>query len=180
MKKGQFKEIIKECIRELIDEGAFDIALEDVVTESMAVNFSSTLKKQSNEIKELKQKVMQASANRKMKIQEGQKEQSRKAKPDFDLRQVLEGAFLEESEDNARINEHIKNLVETQAMASSKGDKKKANIMREIFADTAVTMVKEKTGEVQKEEMDQLSSLASGGDPGRWGKILNQSMKSKK
>lgn len=171
--KGQFKEMLKECIRELIVEGAFDVALEeaaDIYKEELKM----VEQKHSKEISALKKQVKEASAKRATQLND----QPSSSVDRGNLRRYLEEQLVEGGGPDP-LNDHLNNLVNHQARAAAGGDAKKAAMMHEIFADTARSMRDEKMGIVSEGEMNELKFLGAG-DTNKWAKILNQSLGTKK
>lgn len=169
--KLEFKGIIKECIKELLNEGAFNETLKECVIGSKV--YQETAGTHNNP----PQKKIQTEAI------------ARKI--------VGYGELIENDEEqpiqNIRSNPHLQNLIENTANMMSKGNKDMASAYADIFADTALNtlpkmMAQESlsNGNVsmataagqnnlneEKVAPQQLQELANAnnGDIGHWAKI---------
>jgi hypothetical protein len=182
LNKSEFKNMIKECIRELVDEGAFNEVLKEnivpVITQARAE--ASNKRVAARDIVQAKDPIKKAEAQAMARRIAGYDEMS-------GLSNIPENSSVEHS---APINDNLKRLIESTANQMSKGDSKAANAYAAIFADTAMNTLPQQLandpgssggfgslaasamqGAQEKVTETQLQSLAPTGDMTRWAKI---------
>jgi len=115
LSRVQFKKILKECIHELIEEGAFN----SVIKENINTNSSGN---QTRNLQAVNDLVSQQNP-----IQEN---------PVQSFAQVGQGSPAE----------RLKHIAKMTAMQTAKGDQRQANIMEQIFTDTAMTTLQQQLG----------------------------------
>lgn len=174
MSKADFKGMIKECIRELIKDGAFA----DVLAEG------------TNKQTAPKQNSFRAAA--KELIAENPKVDKDKLKAQAaQMSGYYQGAEEGYSASDAKpINEHVKKIISATANEMGKGNSKLSNAYAAIFEDTAMHTLPQQlandtgTGsgmaaltaagmqhQEEKVAPAQLESMAVGGDMGRWAQV---------
>jgi hypothetical protein len=176
MTKSDFKGMIKECIRELIKEGAFNDAY--IMSES-ARAASTTNRTASNDMVSQKNPVDVARARAAAARMAGYDDMGLGAS---------ENANVPTS--SAPINQNMKKLVEAASTQMSKGDSKMANAYAAILADTAMHTLPQQMAqdpsrnggygamaaagmqsEQEKVNPEQLQAIAPAGDLGHWAKL---------
>jgi len=181
LSKSEFKSMIKECIRELVNEGAFNEVLKENIFANLQETEEPTNKKRVP-AKDLiqkdpvKQAEMQALARRIAGYDQ------------FDgMPNVSEDMGKAAS---APMNDNLKRLVETTAAQISKGDQNAANAYAAIFADKAMNTLPQQLandpgstggfgslaaatmqGAQEKVTEGEIKSLAPSGDTSRWDKL---------
>lgn len=174
MTKSDFKGMIKECIRELIKEGAFNDA--SIMSESARAS-SATNRTASNDMVSQKNPVDVARARSAAARIAGY--------DDMGL-----GASENIPTHTAPMNQNMKNLVEAASTQMSKGDSKMANAYAAILADTAMHTLPQQMAqdpsrnggygamaaagmqsEQEKVAPEQLQAIAPSGDLGHWAKL---------
>lgn len=183
LSKSEFKSMIKECIRELVNEGAFNEVLKENIfanlqqTEpTVAANKKRTPAKDLIQKDPVKQAQMQALARR---------------IAGYDQFDAMPNASENISNmSSAPMNDNLKRLVETTAAQISKGDQNAANAYAAIFADTAMNTLPQQLandpgstggfgslaaatmqGAQEKVTEGEIKSLAPSGDTSRWAKL---------
>ena len=176
MTKSDFKGLIKECIRELIKEGAFN-EVAAVMAEGVKPNTS--IRAASKELIQKKNPVDAARARGLAARMAGYDE----FMPDgFDLN--------ESNMPTMPINENLKKLIETTSSQMSKGDSKAANAYAAILADTAMNTLPQQMaqdpsrnggygalaaagmqGAQEKVAPQELQAIAPSGDVSHWAKL---------
>ena len=178
--KSEFKAMIKECMRELIKEGAFG----QTITESK--NTTS------------KQKMVQPTSTRltgpasrdPMVAERARMAARRMAGAEDDLDAMMPPGLSDTASPSAQIqNPGLQNLVESTARMMAKGDSQLAESYASIFADTAVNTLPQMMandtdrrgygnlaaagmqGQVEKVNEQELQSLAVAGDMSRWAAV---------
>jgi hypothetical protein len=178
MTKTDFKGMIKECIKELIKDGAFA----EVLAESVNTNKQSVTNKQSSfraAAKELISDTPKVDKD-KLKAQAAQ------------MSGYYEGMGESSSTSEARpINEHVKKLISMTANEMGKGNSKLSSTYAAIFEDTAIHTLPHQlandTGaggggmaaltaagmqnQEEKVAPAQLEAMAIDGDMSRWAKV---------
>lgn len=169
--KKQFKEILKEAILELVEEGSFTEALKDVITESVLSGQNANVS--TIDVLRSSQQVPQYLAE------------------NNGTKTVYEQSALSHIPKSVNSNPQLKNLI--RATAASQGGENK--LMESIFADTALTtfasqregtngLVSDEDSPITQQQMmtetKKLESLAPTGDITRWAKVAQMSMQSKK
>jgi hypothetical protein len=174
MTKSDFKGMIKECIRELIKEGAFNDA--SIMSESARAS-SATNRTASNDMVSQKNPVDVARARSAAARIAGY--------DDMGL-----GPSENIPTQTAPMNQNMKNLVEAASSQMSKGDSKMANAYAAILADTAMHTLPQQMaqdpsrnggygamaaagmqGAQEKIAPEQLQAIAPAGDLGHWAKL---------
>jgi len=173
--KTEFKAMIKECIRELVKEGAFN----EVLTEEVS-NAVKTNRVASGDMISKKNPVDVARAR------------------SLAARVAGYNDFGGNSEDTSDIpmsttmpmNESLKKLIETTSSQMSKGDSKAANAYAAILADTAINTLPQQMSQdpsrgsgygalaaanmqnvQEKVAPKELQAIAPQGDIGHWAKL---------
>ena len=206
--KKQFKSLLKECIIELLEEGSFNSALKEVISESIhqkrnqGSNGSLAGISTFDVMNSLRQSVGSDDSDDDYSSQV----------PQY-LNEVLGGQtkvvyeksplsqIPQRSTSNAHLqqNNQLSRIVQQTAAQSAGSDPNRAKLMESIFADTAMTtcvMQKDDRGagslagllpnetpmssQQLKQETQVIESLAPGGDISRWAKVAAMSMRSKK
>jgi len=175
MTKADFKGMIKECIRELIKDGAFA----DVLAEG--ANSKQTTPKQ-NSFRAAAQELISDAPKvdkDKLKAQAAQ------------MSGYYQGADESSSVSDAKpINEHVKKIISVTANEMGKGNSKLSNAYAAIFEDTAMHTLPQQlandTGsgsgmaaltaagmqhQEEKVAPAQLEAMAVGGDMTRWASV---------
>lgn len=174
MTKNDFKGMIKECIRELIKEGAFN-EVATVMAEN--VNPTSSVRTAARDMINQKNPVDTARARAAVARMAG-----------YD-----EGGFgASEAADmpSAPMNQSMKKLVEATSSQMSKGDSKMANAYAAILADTAMHTLPQQMaqdpsrnggygamaaagmqGAQEKVAPQELQAIAPSGDVSHWAKL---------
>lgn len=184
MSKADFKGMIKECIRELIKDGAFA----DVLAEGVS---KQTAPKQNSfraAAKELISNTPKIDKD-KLKAQAAQ------------MSGYYQGADGEDSvvSDDKPINERVKKIISATANEMGKGNSKLSSAYAALLEDTAVHTLPQQLAndtssggsgigimqaagiQNQKEKVapDQLEAMAYNGDLGRWARIALASSENK-
>ena len=171
MTKADFKGIIKECIRELVKEGAF--------TEALTEGVKQPVTKEQSSFRAAAQELISNAPKvdpEKLKAQAAQ------------MSGYYEGA--ESTPDARPINSHVKKLIEATANEMGKGNSKLSNAYAAIFEDTAIhtlpqQMANETSGgsgmgamqaagmrnQEEKVAPAQLEAMAVEGDMSRWARV---------
>jgi len=172
MTKADFKGMIKECIRELVKEGAFTEALTESVKRPSTQQGKSSFRAAAQELISNGPKV----DPEKLKAQAAQ------------MSGYYDGA--EATPDARPINAHVKKLIEATANEMGKGNSKLSNAYAAIFEDTAMhTLPQQMANDVgsgsgmgamqaagmqnQEEKVApaQLEAMAVEGDMSRWARV---------
>jgi len=185
--KSEFKTMIKECIKELIGEGAFDQALQEA-----GINSSTpVLSNRPNRPLTQGKKPAAPQNQRGQQLDENLRERVRQTasaivgKDDFRYGPSF-GSEEFEDQYQSMVPLGLQKLVESAAQSVSHNDPNIANQYAEIFADTAMhTLPKQMSSDpqrggyagmaavnahvqVEKVREDQLQSLAPQGDMSHW------------
>lgn len=174
--KGEFRKIIKECMQELINEGAFDLVLKEILNNNYEKFFSAEEKNKKNNFT-VEQQKLKETTNKHV------------------------GADKEENfgnTENIPINPRLQSLVENVATSLAKGNSALANQYVAIFADTAInTLPKQLANDptkgnfssinginehsyLNKVHEQDLQKLAPMGDIKKWAELaFDQSIKNK-
>jgi len=175
MSKSDFKGLIKECIRELIKEGAFN----EVVT-VMAENANPT-----NSIRVAARDMV----NQKNPVDAARARAAAARMAGYD-----DFGFTSEATDvptsSAPMNQNMKKLVEATSTQMSKGDSKMASAYAAILADTAMHTLPQQMaqdpsrnggygamaaagmqGAQEKVAPQELQAIAPSGDVSHWAKL---------
>lgn len=204
--KKQFKTLLKECIKELLEEGSFNSALKEVIAESLhgkrAQNNNGSLAGISafDVMNSLRQSVTpddddDYSNQVPQYLNEVLGGQTKVVYEKSPLSQMTKPA----SNAHQHQNNQLSRIVQQTAAQSAGSDPGRAKLMESIFADTAMTtcvMQKDDRGagglagllpnetpmssQQLKQETQAIESLAPGGDMSRWAKVAAMSMRSKK
>jgi hypothetical protein len=169
LKKDQFKVILKECILELIDEGAFDKVLAESLHASPRVAANGLMTSHP-----------QVPQN---PYQQNRQPQSR---PDYSYNHVGQGSP----------NQRLQEISKITAQMASGGDPRQASMLANIFEDTARTTLQEQlgqgggggnmyVGEQSSPEQDaadraQLEALSNGMGASRWAAVAFANLGKKK
>jgi hypothetical protein len=168
--KTEFKSMIKECIRELVKEGAFN----EVLTEEISNAVKSNPRVASNDMVSKKNPVDVARARSLAARMAGYNEFSGNSEEVSDM----------------PMNENLKKLIETTSSQMSKGDSKAANAYAAILADTAINTLPQQMaqdpsrnggygamaaagmqGVQEKVAPQELQAIAPSGDVSHWAKL---------
>lgn len=183
--KGEFKVMIKECIKELIKEGAFNQALHEAGIGKLATKPSSGLVP-----KGVNQPASSKSVKDPMLAERAKMAARRIAGFEDEIDSMVPDSFAEGDEgtmqETKMINPGLQNLVEGTARMMAKGDNRLAESYAAIFADTAMhTLPKMMMNDpnrqgygnlaaagmqanVEKVKSEELQMLAPTGDVTRW------------
>lgn len=175
MTKNDFKGLIKECIRELITEGAFnEVAV--VMAEGTKPNTS---------IRAAAKELIQQNQQKKSPVDIARAR-------GLAARMAGYEDFMPENSEasSAPINENLKKLIETTSVQMGKGDSKAANAYAAILADTAMNTLPQQMaqdtsrgggygalaaasmqGSQEKVAPQELLAIAPQGDVGHWAKL---------
>jgi hypothetical protein len=175
MTKNDFKGLIKECIRELITEGAFN-EVANVMAEN--VNPNSSIRSAARDIIEKKNPVDVARARAAAARMAGYEQDG------------FGNENISESIPSAPMNQNMKKLVEATSAQMSKGDNKMANAYAAILADTAMHTLPQQMaqdtsrgggygamaaagmqGAQEKVAPQELQAIAPSGDVSHWAKL---------
>lgn len=178
LNKSEFKNMIKECIRELVDEGAFNEVLKENIVP--ALTQTQVKRPAAKDLVQEKDPIKKARAQAMARRIAGYDEYA-------GLSNIPEDVSAGQS---APINDNLKRLIESTANQMSKGDSKAANAYAAIFADTAMNTLPQQLandpgssggfgslaaaamqGAQEKVTETELKSLAPTGDMTRWAKI---------
>lgn len=196
--KKQFKFLLKECIKELLNEGSFNSALKEVVAESLAVNKNKSSAGVSafdilNSLRSSSENEEKSEFKVPQYLNEIMDEPSKTIYEKNSLSQPTRNSM------NPK-NQHLSLLVKQTAAQAAGGDTKRAELMESIFADTALTSCVEQRNDVGAvsnlsqflptetpyseqqllTETKSIEALAPGGDISRWAKVTAMSLASKK
>lgn len=174
MTKNDFKGLIKECIRELIKEGAFD-EVATVMAEN--ANPTSSVRTAARDMVSQKNPIDTARARAAAARMAGYDELSFGASENADM-------------PSAPMNQNMKKLVEATSSQMSKGDSKMANAYAAILADTAMHTLPQQMaqdpsrnggygamaaagmqGAHEKVAPQELQAIAPSGDVSHWAKL---------
>lgn len=177
MTKSDFKGMIKECIRELIKEGAFN-EVANVVLESAGTTPKSSIRAAASDmINQPKKNPVDAARARSAA-----------------MRMAGYNDFMPEdtgaSMPSAPMNDGLKKLIEATSTQMSKGDNKMANAYASILADTAMNTLPQQMaqdpsrnggygalaaagmqGAQEKVAPQELQAIAPSGDMSHWAKL---------
>lgn len=173
--KTEFKSMIKECIRELVKEGAFN----EVITEEVS-SVSKSTRVASNDMVAKKNPIDIARARNAAARMAGYNDFI--GNPD-DISDVPTSTTMP-------MNEGLKKLIETTSSQMSKGDSKAANAYAAILADTAMNTLPQQMaqdpsrgggygalaaagmqGAQEKVAPQELQAIAPQGDVSHWAKL---------
>ena len=171
--KTEFKTMIKECIRELVKEGAFN----EVLTEEIS-NISRNPRASSNDLITKKNPVDAARAKNLAARMAGYDDYMPTGSDDVPMNTSLQ------------INDGLKKLIETTSSQMGKGDSKAANAYAAILADTAMNTLPQQMaqdtsrgggygalaaasmqGVQEKVAPQELQAIAPQGDVSHWAKL---------
>jgi hypothetical protein len=175
MTKNDFKGLIKECIRELITEGAFN-EVASVMAENVKPN--SSIRTAARDMIENKNPVDVARARAAAARMAGYDEVG------------FGNENISEHVPSAPMNQNMKKLVEATSAQMSKGDNKMANAYAAILADTAMHTLPQQMaqdpsrnggygamaaagmqGTQEKVAPQELQAIAPSGDVSHWAKL---------
>lgn len=172
MTKSDFKGLIKECIRELIQEGAFN-EVGSVIAENAKP--STSIRAAAKDLVQQKKNPVDVARARNLAA-----------------RMAGYDDLTPESSDapSAPINENLKKLIETTSSQMGKGDSKAANAYAAILADTAMNTLPQQMaqdtsrgggygalaaasmqGVQEKVAPRELQAIAPSGDVSHWAKL---------
>lgn len=178
MTKSDFKGLIKECIRELIKEGAFN---EVAVVMSENVNKTTNIRAAASDLVQQKKNPVDAARARSLAARMA-------GYDDF----VPGGVDVSDVPTNTTMpmNENLKKLIETTSHHMGKGDSKAANAYAAILADTAINTLPQQMaqdpsrgggygalaaagmqGIQEKIAPEELEAIAPAGDMSHWAKL---------
>jgi len=174
--KSEFKAMIKECMRELIKEGAFG----QTITESKTTKPKTAQQPTSR---------LGSTAGRDPMVAERARLAARRMAGAEDELDAMMPAGYESGPTSQIQNPGLQNLVESTARMMAKGDSQLAESYASIFADTAVNTLPQMMandtdrrgygnlaaagmqGQVEKVNEQELQSLAVAGDMSRWAAV---------
>lgn len=178
LSKSEFKSMIKECIRELVNEGAFN----EVLKENIFANLQQT-EEPTN-----KKRVPAKDLIQKDPVKQAQMQALARRMAGYDQFDGMSETIT--NTPAAPMNDNLKRLVETTAAQISKGDQNAANAYAAIFADTAMNTLPQQLandpgstggfgslaaatmqGAQEKVTEGEIKSLAPSGDTSRWAKL---------
>lgn len=184
--KGEFKVMIKECIKELIKEGAFNQALHEAGIGKLVnkTGMTSAPKQTAPSAQGYKDPVLAERARAAARRITGLDEDIDNMVPDS----FSSGGDTESLQETPRLssNPGLQNLVEGTARMMAKGDNRLAESYAAIFADTAMNTLPKMMmndpnrqgygnlaaaglqGNVEKVKSEELEKLAPTGDVTRW------------
>ena len=199
--KKQFKTLLKECIMELIDEGAFKTSFKEAITESVQ---ASSNKNSLSGISTFD--VMHSLKSN----QQHHQEDDSSGVPQY-LNEIMvptktlyEKSGLSQSSKNqtqqaSQTNNRLAALIQHTAAEQAGQSPDRARMMESIFADTAMTTLMTQRDDPESREIrgllpnetpltqqqasrerQALETLAPSGDISRWAKVAAMSMQSKK
>ncbi len=199
--KKQFKTLLKECIMELIDEGAFKTSFKEAITESVQ---ASSNKNSLSGISTFD--VMHSLKSN----QQHHQEDDSSGVPQY-LNEVMvptktlyEKSGLSQNSKNqsqqpSQTNNRLTALIQHTAAEQAGQSPERARMMESIFADTAMTTLMTQRDDPESREIrgllpnetpltqqqasrerQALETLAPAGDISRWAKVAAMSMQSKK
>ena len=160
LSKLQFKKILKECIRELIGEGAFD----NVVTENLSnhVPAQQPRRAANDFVSSFGGSLADQAAS-------------------YQTAPYQAAPYQEEAHTDVRPNSRLDELTKMTAAQCAHGDPSQAAMMESIFADTARTTLQERLAaeggggyarpvdpQQDAREMAQLEQLTGGHGTGHW------------
>lgn len=175
MTKNDFKGLIKECLLELVQEGAFN-QVANVIAENVRPN-TSTRAAAKDLVQQNQQKKNPADVDRARRLA---------------AKMAGYDEFVPETSDSpsAPINENLKKLIETTSVQMGKGDSKAANAYAAILADTAMNTLPQQMaqdtsrgggygalaaasmqGTQEKVAPQELQAIAPQGDVSHWAKL---------
>ena len=175
MTKSDFKGLIKECIRELIKEGAFN-EVATVMAENVRPDTS---------IRAAAKDLIQQNQQKKNPVDVARARGLAARMAGYD-------DFIPETPDmpSVPMNENLKKLIETTSVQMGKGDSKAANAYAAILADTAMNTLPQQMaqdpsrnggygamaaagmqGAQEKVAPQELQAIAPSGDMSHWAKL---------
>ena len=179
MTKNDFKGLIKECIRELITEGAFN-EVANVVLES-----ANASPKTKTNIRAAASDMVNQTKKNPVDIARARAAAARMAGYDDLLPEDTAGSMP-----SAPMNDGLKKLIEATSTQMSKGDNKMANAYASILADTAMNTLPQQMaqdpsrsggygamaaagmqGAQEKVAPQELQAIAPSGDVSHWAKL---------
>lgn len=187
--KSEFKAMIKECMRELIKEGAFGDPT--LMAESHTPSSSKTSVGGGRPSPNAQQRSKAPASSRDPILAERAKMEARRiVGADDEINSMMPNQGADSHHTGQIQNPGLQNLVESTARMMAKGNSKLAEEYASIFADTALnTLPKmmandtERRGyghlaaagmqgdQVEKVNEEQLQSLAPTGDMSRWAAV---------
>jgi hypothetical protein len=184
--KGEFKAIIKECIKELITEGAFNAVLNESLQQTNILSNRSSSSGTKTQHVGSKEKV------NKERIRELVKSMV-SPDPEEDYRHGrLDGRLAEKTlmkEKYVKASPELQKLVESAATTMANGNQELASQYAAIFADTAINTIPKQMAidsnrsgyaslsalgvnpHIEKVNEEVLQSLAPKGDMSRWAEL---------
>ena len=176
--KTEFKGIIKDCIKELIKEGAFSDVLRESVQEANITNSNST-RIGSKELISKKSSIDSAKLKNIAAQMAGYNEF---VQPEFQSNNPIA--------ESVPMNQNLVKLVEATSTQLGKGDSNAANAYAAIFADTAMNTLPQQMaqdpsrnggygamaaagmqGVQEKVAPQELQAIAPSGDVSHWAKL---------
>lgn len=138
MKKSEFKNLLKESIRELINEGAFTKPLQEALSKQQPTQVVSEVSAFDviREATKTRNGLSQLTEEQRNLIRE------RFSAPDDLIRQPSSAV------PPGQLNTHMKNLVKSAASEMAKGNAGQSALMEEIFADTVATTMVHQRGDM--------------------------------
>lgn len=187
--------MLKECIKELLDEGSFNSALKEVMMESIQPRSQGSTSQHVSFLDVLNS----SKVNHNIEDDETGIPQYLSEGPS---RIIYEQSHLARKNQNVQqeqqVPDRLSNIIRATALQTA-GDPKRTNLMESIFADTAMTtlmtqrddpesrgmngLLPKETAATQaqlKEELQTIEALAPDGDISRWAKVAKMSQRSKK
>jgi hypothetical protein len=204
--KKQFKTLLKECIKELLEEGSFNSALKEVISESLQEKRTQGRNDSLAGIStfDVMNSLRQSAGTDDSDDYNSQVPQYLNEVLGGQTKVVYEKSPLSQmsrttSNVHQQQNNQLSRIVQQTAAQSAGSDPGRAKLMESIFADTAMTtcvLQKDDRGagglagllpnetpmsnQQLRQETQVIESLAPGGDISRWAKVAAMSMRSKK
>jgi len=196
--KKQFKALLKECIMELIDEGAFKSSFKEAITESVQTSSKNSLSGISTF--DVMNSLKNNSSSNQTTDNEGIPQYLNEVL--IPTKTIYEKSGLSQNVINQQQNQpnaRLAALIQHTAAEQAGQNPSKAALMESIFADTAMTTLMNQrddpesrgisgllpsetpiTQQQASRERQALETLAPSGDISRWAKVAAMSMQSKK
>lgn len=196
--KKQFKALLKECIMELIDEGAFKSSFKEAITESVQTSSKNSLSGISTF--DVMSSLKNNSSSNQTIDNEGIPQYLNEVL--IPTKTIYEKSGLSQNVINQQQNQpnaRLAALIQHTAAEQAGQNPSKAALMESIFADTAMTTLMNQrddpesrgisgllpsetpiTQQQASRERQALETLAPSGDISRWAKVAAMSMQSKK
>lgn len=178
--------MLKECIKELLDEGSFNSALKEVMLESINPGKQNSKHVSFLDVLNSSKSSVEEETGIPQYLSEGP------------TRMIYEQSGLA-IPPKQQVPDRLSNIIKATAYQQTGGEPGRTNLMESIFADTAMTTLMTQrddpesrgmngilptetaaTKEQLKQELQVIESLAPDGDISRWAKVAKMSQHSKK